>query len=131
MWTPKISTEIKAICLTKLCSKFEVDITTIVVLWDFVWALYQKYPLGYTQTLLIFFMQFSVTNQSFSVTISLLLQNSYQIWNLDCQIFPMICILSRLQKIWFLKHKPQNPQESMYMFYILIHTPKRATYPLR
>ncbi len=65
------------------------------------------------------------TNQSFSVTISLLLQNNYQIWNLDS-----MCFVKITKRSDFLKHKPQN-HSLKCMFYILIYTPKRATYPLR
>ncbi len=63
----------------------------------------------------------------------------YKTWNLDSQIFPTMCVLSRLQKRSdFLKQatKPQSIYIYIYIymcvcFYISIYTPKRATYPLR
>ncbi len=65
----------------------------------------------------IFLKQFSFTNQSFSVTISLLLQNSCQIGNLDCQTFQTICVLCQdYKQIYFLKHKPQNHRVYIYKY---------------
>ncbi len=52
-----------------------------------------------------FLMHFSVTNVSISLPLLLLSQNDHQIWNLETQTFPMICILSRLKKVVILKDR--------------------------
>ncbi len=53
----------------------------------------------YSNPIEFFLMHFSVTNVSISLPILLLSQNNHQIWNLETQTFPMICILSRLEKV--------------------------------
>ncbi len=55
-------------------------------------------PPGAIQTPLIFLMHFTVTNVYISLSVLLLSQNNQnrQIWHLETQTFPMICILSRL-----------------------------------
>ncbi len=98
--------------------KFEVDITTIVVPVRFSLGTIPKIATGLHPNSIDFFMQFSVTNQSFSVTISLLLQNSYQIWSLDCQTFPTICVVKITKRSEFLKQKPQNHRVIYIYIYI-------------
>ncbi len=67
--------------------QIDVDITKIVVPVRFSLGTIPKIT---PKLYYIVLMRF-LTNQSFSVTISHLLQNSHQICNMDCQTFPTIC----------------------------------------
>ncbi len=100
MMTTKIcDMEIKDTCLNKLCSIFEVDITKIEAPVRFCLGAIPKIATRWNSTERIL-----QTDLYIFVTILLLSQNNYQIWNLETQTLPKICNWSRLETFLIIKY---------------------------
>ncbi len=86
--------KIKSLCLNKLCSEIEVDIYKKL---DFIKEVIPQTATGCHQNSIKFLlMHFSVTKVYISLSTLLLSKKYHQIWNLETQTFPEICILSSL-----------------------------------